>query len=107
MCIRDRPYHAYDTTATFDYMPSQYITFRSEIGYRHTDLPYWTGRGGITPPGGNNGSPADYACASGSSAGTNVLPAAEIACGGGIGSVWFPDLRTGQIAATVAILVKF
>jgi hypothetical protein len=36
-----------------------------------------------------------------------VLPAAEIACGGGIGSVWFPDLRTGQIAATVAILVKF
>ena len=33
--------------------------------------------------------------------------AAEAACGGGISSVWFPDLRTGQIAATVAILVKF
>ena len=38
----------YDTTVTFDYMPSQFITFRAEMGYRHTDLPYWTGRGGIT-----------------------------------------------------------
>ncbi len=102
-----QPFHAYDTTITYDYMPSQFITFRAEMGYRHTDLPYWTGRGGITPPGGNNGSPADYACSSGVSAGTNVLAAAEIACGGGIGSVWFPDLRTGQIAATVAMMVKF
>jgi hypothetical protein len=102
-----QPYHGYDTTVTYDYMPNQFITFRAEMGYRHTDLPYWTGRGGITPPGGNNGSPANYACASGSSAGTNVLAAAEIACGGGIGSVWFPDLRTGQVAATVAIMVKF
>jgi hypothetical protein len=102
-----QPYHAYDTTVTFDYMPNQFITFRSEIGYRHTDLPYWTGRGGITPPGGNNGSPADYACATGSSSGTNVLALAEIACGGGTSSVWFPDLRTGQVAATVALMVKF
>jgi hypothetical protein len=102
-----QPYHAYDTTITYDYMPSQFITFRAEMGYRHTDLPYWTGRGGITPPGGNNGSPGSFACASGSSAGTNVLAAAEVACGGGINSVWFPDLRTGQIAATVAVMVKF
>jgi hypothetical protein len=102
-----QPYHAYDFTTTFDYMPNQFITFRAEMGYRHTDLPYWTGRGGITPPGGNNGSPASYACATGASAGTNVLAAAELACGGGIGSVWFPDLRTGQIAATLAMLVKF
>jgi hypothetical protein len=102
-----QPYHAYDFTATYDYMPSQFITFRAEMGYRHTDLPYWTGRGGITPPGGNNGSPADFACATGSSSGQNVLAAAEIACGGGASSVWFPDLRTGQIAATVAVMVKF
>jgi Putative beta-barrel porin-2, OmpL-like. bbp2 len=102
-----QPYHAYDFTTTFDYMPNQFITFRAEMGYRHTDLPYWSGRGGITPPGGNNGSPASYACATGASAGTNVLAAAELACGGGIGSVWFPDLRTGQIAATLAMLVKF
>jgi hypothetical protein len=102
-----QPYHAYDFTLTYDYMPSQFITFRAEMGYRHTDLPYWSGRGGITPPGGNNGSPGDFACATGVSSGTNVLAAAETACGGGIGSVWFPDLRTGQIAATVAMMVKF
>jgi Putative beta-barrel porin-2, OmpL-like. bbp2 len=102
-----QPYHAYDFTLTYDYMPSQFITFRAEMGYRHTDLPYWSGRGGVTPPGGNNGSPGDFTCATGVSSGTNVLAAAETACGGGIGSVWFPDLRTGQIAATVAMMVKF
>ncbi|MEA2258146.1 MAG: hypothetical protein QOJ51_971 [Acidobacteriaceae bacterium] len=102
-----QPYHAYDLTTTFDYMPNQFITFRAEMGYRHADVPYWTGRGGITPPGGNNGSPASYTCATGASAGTNILANAEAACGGGIESVWFPDLRTGQIAATAAILVKF
>jgi hypothetical protein len=87
-------------------MPSQFITFRAEMGYRHTDLPYWSGRGGITPPGGNNGSPADFTCLTGANSGTNVLTAAQVACGGP-SSVWFPDLRTGQIAATVALLVKF
>jgi hypothetical protein len=102
-----QPYHAYDFTTTFDYMPNQFITFRAEMGYRHTDLPYWSGPGGVTPPGGNNGSPANYACATGATAGTNVLAAAELACGGGMGSVWFPDLRTGQIAATLAMMVKF
>jgi hypothetical protein len=102
-----QPYHAYDFTVTYDYMPVQFITFRAEMGYRHTDLPYWSGRGGITPPGGNNGSPGDFACATGASSGTNVLAAAETACGGGVSSVWFPDLRTGQIAATVAMMVKF
>jgi hypothetical protein len=100
-------YHAYDTTITYDYMPSQFITFRAEMGYRHTDQPYWTGRGGITPPGGNNGSPGSFACATGASSGTNDLATAEAFCGGGPSSVWFPDLRTGQVAATVAVLVKF
>jgi hypothetical protein len=55
----------HDGTITFDYMPSQFITFRLEEGYRYSDTPYWTGRGGITPPGGNNGAPNQYACASG------------------------------------------
>jgi hypothetical protein len=100
-------YHAKDITATFDYMPNQFITFRAEMGYRHTDQPYWTGRGGITPPGGNNGSPADYACSTGVSSGTNDLPTAEAFCGGGTNSVWFPDLRRSQIVNTVAIMVKF
>ena len=37
--------HMYDATATFDYMPSQWLTFRGEMGYRHSDVPYWSGRG--------------------------------------------------------------
>jgi hypothetical protein len=65
------PYHAYDATATFDYMPSQWLTFRWEMGYRHSDVPYWSGHNGITPPGGaqnvwtNNGSPSSYVCTNG------------------------------------------
>jgi hypothetical protein len=59
--------HMYDATATFDYMPSQWLTFRWEMGYRHSDVPYWSGRSGITPPNGNNaflntGSPSSYVC---------------------------------------------
>ena len=62
------PYHGEDGTVTWDYMPSQYITFRTEYGYRHSDVPYWAGRGGSTPPGGATnssvGSPADFTCLS-------------------------------------------
>src|SRR5215472_6780972 len=43
------PYKAWDASITFDWMPRQYITFRTEYGYRHANVPYWTGRGGITP----------------------------------------------------------
>lgn len=109
----------HDGTITFDYMPSQFITFRLEEGYRYSDTPYWTGRGGITPPGGNNGSPAQYACASGSASGygygTVGLYNAELACGAGsaagtpagLNSIWWPDLRTNQTVSTIAIMVRF
>jgi putative OmpL-like beta-barrel porin-2 len=109
----------HDGTITFDYMPSQFITFRLEEGYRYSDTPYWTGRGGITPPGGNNGSPAQYACASGSPSGygygTVGLYDAELACGAGsaagtpagLNSIWWPDLRTNQTVSTIAIMVRF
>jgi len=109
----------HDGTVTFDYMPSQFITFRLETGYRYSDTPYWTGHGGITPPGGNNGSPAQYACASGAASGfgygTQGLYSAELACGAGLAagtpagltSIWWPDLRTNQTVSTVAIMVRF
>src|SRR5258707_2700467 len=51
------PYKASDASATFDYMPSQDITFRMEYDHRAASVPYFSGRGGITPPGGNNGNP--------------------------------------------------
>ena len=99
------PFKAYDGTATLDWMPSQFTTFRLEFGYRHANVPYWSGRGGITPPGGNNGSPANYVCSSGATAGTADLTAAYAACGGA-GSVWFPDLRHGQALLSLSIMVK-
>jgi hypothetical protein len=51
------PFKAWDVSLTLDYMPSQYITFRSEYNHRAANVPYFTGQGGITPPGGNNGNP--------------------------------------------------
>jgi len=98
-------FKAYDGTATLDWMPSQFTTFRMEFGYRHTNVPYWSGRGGITPPGGNNGAPANYVCSSGTTSGTGDLATAQLACGGP-NNVWFPDLRKGQALLNFAILVK-
>jgi len=77
------PFKAWDMSATYDYMPSQYITFRWEFNHRHANVPYWSGPGGVTPPGGNNGNPAA------------IIPG------------WFPDLRKTEDRATMAILVKF
>jgi hypothetical protein len=96
----------WDSTITFHWMPKQYITWWGEAGYRHSDVPYWSGRGGITPPGGNNGAPSQYVCASGAPSGASDLPTATANCGGP-GSVWFPDLRRGQATVSVGVMVKF
>ncbi len=77
------PYKAWDISTTYDYMPSQYITFRWEFNHRHANVPYWSGPGGVTPPGGNNGNPGAS------------IPG------------WSPDLRHSEDRATMAILVKF
>jgi len=82
------PFKAWDMSATYDYMPSQYITFRWEFNHRHANVPYWNGPGGMTPPGGNNGNPGSYVVLSN-------------------GTVWYPDLRKTEDRATMAILVKF
>ena len=99
--------HMWDSTVNLQYMPRQYITWWMEAGYRHSDVPYFTGRGGITPPGGNTGAPSQYVCAGGGSAGTNVLAAAQSACGGGLSSVWFPDLRRSEAKLSFGVMVKF
>jgi hypothetical protein len=101
------PFKAWDSSITFDYMPKQYITFRWEYDYRHANVPYWSGRGGITPPGGNNGYPQYYVCSNGATSGQSALNLAEAACGGGMSSVWFPDLRKDESFIDMAIMVKF
>ena len=77
------PFKAWDASGTFDYMPSQYITFRWEYDYRAANVPYFSGRGGITPPGGNTGLPA------------SLVPG------------WTPDLRKDESRLNMALMVKF
>ena len=109
------PFKAWDMSFTYDYMPRQWLTFRWEYDYRHASVPYWTGRGGITPPGPggvpytNNGYPEYFACTNGNSSMQLTLSAAETACGspGSTSSVWFPDLRRDESFVDIDILVKF
>ena len=90
------PYKAWDISGTFDWMPSQYITFRWEYNHRAANVPYFSGSGGVTPPGGNNGAPSSLVCLSGFTT-----------CDGSPSNTWFPDLRKTENRATMAILVKF
>lgn len=39
-------------TATLDYMPNQFCTFRLEYGFRKSNIPYFAGRDGTTSPDG-------------------------------------------------------
>ena len=77
------PYKAWDTSATFDYMPSQYFTFRFEYNHRAANVPYFSGHGGITPPGGNVGDP------------------------GSVVAGFTPDLRKTENRLNLAFLVMF
>ena len=106
------PYKAWDSSLTFDWMPRQYITFRAECGYRHANVPYWSGRGGITP--GVNSTPSAIPnSAAGSVVGaTTWVPGPLLSATPGFtcvagGSGWCPDLRKDEPSMRYAILVKF
>jgi hypothetical protein len=107
------PFKAWDSSVTFDYMPKQWITFRWEADYRHASVPYWTGAGGVTPPGSggvpytNNGFPQFFACNDGNSSMQETLGGAQTACGSQGSSVWFPDLRKDEMLVDFDIMVKF
>ena len=90
------PYKAWDLSGTFDWMPSQYITFRWEYNHRHANVPYFSGSGGVTPPGGNTATPGGLVCLSGFTT-----------CDASPSNTWLPDLRKTENRATMAILVKF
>jgi hypothetical protein len=51
----------YDFQLSFDWMPTQFVTWKAEWTQRGTNVPYFTGPGGITPPGGNQGAPGSLA----------------------------------------------
>src|SRR3954468_15134804 len=76
-------FRAWDAQTTIDYLPKPFITFRGEFNYRHADVPYFSGAGGVTPPGGNTGA------------------------AGSLVSDWAPDLRKSEKRLTFALLVKF
>jgi hypothetical protein len=84
------PFKAWDASATFDYMPKQYITFRWEFDHRAANVPYFSGPGGITPT-----------CPS--------APLVENICGtpGSIVPGFTPDLKKIENRIDLAILVKF
>jgi hypothetical protein len=42
------PYKAWDVSGTFDWMPSQYITFRWEYNHRAANVPYFSGSGSVS-----------------------------------------------------------
>jgi hypothetical protein len=76
-------YRAYDGSITFDWMPRQFVTFRTELDRRGASVPYFAGSGGVTPIGGNTGPP-----------GSNVPG-------------FTPDLRKTETRINTAVLVKF
>jgi len=125
-------YKGWDSTVTFDWMPSQFVTFRFETGYRYANVPYWSGRGGITPPGGNVspvandgsvGTGASYICTNGSTSAVSDFSPSGLGfgvdnAGGAIAAscteqygeswtAWAPDLRKNQWVNTIAIMVKW
>jgi hypothetical protein len=88
--------YQWDSQINLQYMPNDWITWWSELTYRHSSVPYWSGTGGITPPGGNNGAPAS--CVGGG---------ADPTSGNCLAGDWFPDLRSREVVWGVGLMVKF
>ncbi|MGZ3722611.1 MAG: outer membrane beta-barrel protein [Bdellovibrionales bacterium] len=82
------PFHAWDASVTFDYMPKQFITYRLEYIHREADVPYFAGHGGITPPDAS-GNPV------------NQGPAGSAVAG------YTPDLVKTEDRVNVAMMVRF
>jgi hypothetical protein len=106
------PYKAWDASLTFDWMPRQYITFRAEYGYRHANVPYWTGRGGITPADNTATSTVPNPSAGSVVGSTTFVPGPLLSatpgftCVAGAGG-FCPDLRKDEPSLRYAVMVKF
>ena len=98
--------YQWDTQLNLQYMPKDWITWWTEVTFRHSNVPYWNGSGGMTPPTGNlsqgitTANPAQEVCNNGTAMGAD-------ACNGGEGGMWTPDLRTREVVWGAGIMVKF
>jgi hypothetical protein len=105
------PYKAWDGSVTFNWMPRQYITFVWEYGYRHANVPYFTGRGGITPGDNINPSTVPNPAAGSVVPGTTFVPGPTLSATPGFtciaGPGFCPDLRRDEGSLRMAIMVKF
>jgi hypothetical protein len=91
--------YQWDMQLNFQWMPKDWITWWTEATFRHSDVPYWSGTGGVTPPLGNTGAPASLVCNNGSTAGSDSCSHE--------GGVWSPDLRSREVVWGAGVLVKF
>jgi hypothetical protein len=73
----------WDTQLTGDWMPTEWLTFRLEFNHRIANVPYWSGREGVTPPGGNQGAPG------------SLVPG------------WAPDLVKTEDRLTAGMLLRY
>ena len=81
-----------------------WITWWTEVTYRHSDVPYWSGSGGVTPPTGNalsgiTAGPTNTICNNGSAEGADSCA--------GEGGIWYPDLRKSETIWGAGVMVKF
>jgi hypothetical protein len=56
-------FDGWDASTTIQYMPNEYVTWGIEYVTRHANVPYFSGRGGVTSPNGYNlplGNPVGY-----------------------------------------------
>ncbi len=88
--------YQWDTQLNLQYMPKDWITWWTEASFRHSSVPYWSGSGGVTPPGGNTGTP-----------GSCVGGGADPTTGNCSANDWFPDLRTREVVVGAGVMVKF
>jgi hypothetical protein len=77
---------AYDYQVSFDWMPTQFVTWQAGFTQRGANVPYFVGPGGITPPGGNQGAAGSLA----------YYPN---------GTLWQPDLRKEERRFIFALMV--
>jgi hypothetical protein len=96
--------YQWDTQLNFQYMPKDWITWWTEVTYRHSDVPYWSGAGGVTPPSGNalsglTGPNSSVICNNGSAIASDNCA--------GEGGIWYPDLRKSEAVWGAGVMVKF